>query len=406
MGPRPLPLHLGAALTALGCSPIALTSLISGCSSSSGNGLHPNLQEKAADLSADLQNALRQNATEPAIGAFFQALDEEIRDRTDRFLSGIEAYRNHSYHRDLPPTDTLTRFGSTHVQDFGGTGEPVLLVPSLVNRGYILDLSTDCSLARWLADQGCHPYLVEWGMPGEPETGFGLEDYIGRLTQVLRLLNQRHGQPVTLLGYCMGGLLTLAASIQSPDLIRRQILMATPWDFHSDGGKQSAILGSMRPWLDSVIATYDLLPTDILQMFFTLLDPLLGLIKFSRFADMDPSSEQARAFVALEDWLNDGVPLTGGAARACIQDWYGANKTGKGEWQVDGRAIRPQDCATSTLCLIPSNDRIVPPASARALAGRLQNATIVSPHAGHIGMVASRRSRETVWEEIRKFSHS
>lgn len=406
MGPRPLPLHLTAAMMSLGSSPIALNSLMSGCDGLKAIGLHPSLQEKAESLSADLQNALRQNADNPAVAQLYQALDEEIRQRSGQFLRGIDAYRNHGYRRKLSPVDTALTLGGTTVLDYGGDGAPILLVPSLVNRGYILDLSEDCSLARWLADQGLRPYLVEWGVPGDEEAGFGLEDYIRRLIAILEELSRRHGGKVTLLGYCMGGILTLSASLQAPETVSRQILMATPWDFHSDGGNQAAILGGMRPWLDWVVATYDMLPTDVLQMFFTLLDPLLGLKKFTRFAGLDPASEQARAFVALEDWLNDGVPLTGPTARTCLQDWYGANKTAKGEWLVGGSPVLPEKCETPTLCLIPSSDRIVPPGSALALAGKLPRGVTVTPHAGHIGMVTSRRARDSVWQEIRQFAQT
>lgn len=393
-------------MATLTSSPIALTSLIGGCDSSNKTALHPSLQEKAANLSADLQNALRQNADSPAVAELYQALGEEISHRSNQFLAGIEAYRRHAYRRNLPPVDSIHTMGSTQVLGFGGDGPPVLLVPSLVNRGYILDLSEDCSLARWLAGQGVHPYLVEWGMPGDEETQFGLEDYIRRLTMVLEDLAARHGEPVILLGYCMGGLLTLSACLQVPQYVSRQILMATPWDFHSDGGTQAGILGSMQPWLDWVVTTYDMLPTDVLQMFFTLLDPLLGLKKFTRFADLDPASDQARAFVALEDWLNDGVPLTGPTARTCLHDWYGDNLTAKGTWTVGGKAVLPENCQVPTLCLIPSGDRIVPPASAQALADKLPHGTTITPHAGHIGMVTSRRARDGVWQEILQFALS
>ena len=56
------------------------------------------------------------------------------------------------------------------------------MVPSLINRAYILDLAPETSLLRYLAAAGMRPLLVDWGSPGAVERGFGLTEYIaGRL---------------------------------------------------------------------------------------------------------------------------------------------------------------------------------------------------------------------------------
>ena len=71
----------------------------------------------------------------------------------------------------------LWREGTTRVLDYGDPargGVPLLVVPSLINRAYILDLSARSSLLRWLADQGFRPFLVDWGRPGIDERGRGL----------------------------------------------------------------------------------------------------------------------------------------------------------------------------------------------------------------------------------------
>ena len=62
-------------------------------------------------------------------------------------------------------------------------GAPVLVVPSLINRAYVLDLLPEASLLRHLVGApALRPLLLDWGAPGEAERGFGLDDYIaGRL---------------------------------------------------------------------------------------------------------------------------------------------------------------------------------------------------------------------------------
>jgi len=61
--------------------------------------------------------------------------------------------------------------------------------------------------------------------------------------------------------------------------------------------------------------------------------------KFLAFARMDPTHPKAAAFVALEDWLNDGVPLAAPVARECLAGWYGANTPATGQWRVAGKVV-------------------------------------------------------------------
>jgi len=142
------------------------------------------------------------------------------------------------------------------------------------------------------------------------------------------------------------------------------------------------------------------MPVDLLQSFFAALDPLALLAKFRRFGQLDPASDQAAKFVALEDWLNDGTGLAAPVARECLVQWYGENTTGRGVWQVDGRNVTPEDLHLPTLAMVPSGDRIVPPQSALGLARRLPDCEIMTPAAGHIGMMVGGGARAKVWDPL------
>jgi polyhydroxyalkanoate synthase len=49
------------------------------------------------------------------------------------------------------------------LRDYGGSGAPVLFVPSLINPPNILDLDEERSLLRWLAKRGHRVLLLDWG---------------------------------------------------------------------------------------------------------------------------------------------------------------------------------------------------------------------------------------------------
>ena len=388
LGPRPLPLHLGMALSSWLSSLAALQTARRGSL---------RWRHAPAPQAADLEKALAE--TDPE--ALARALGAEAATRIGRFLAGIEGYRAHPYRRRLVDPPVLWQSGTTQVLAFGGeaSGAPVLLVPSLINRAYVLDLTAQRSFARYLRERGLRPYLLDWGAPGAEEREFGLDDYIlGRLEPALEAVRRDAGQPVALAGYCMGGTMVLPLAARSD--MAALVLLATPWEFWADGRHQARLIAAHLPGLTALIEGLEQLPPDALQAMFAALDPLLAARKFSAFAALPPASAAARNFVALEDWLNDAVPLTGPVARACLEDWYGANAPANGAWRVGGEAVRPERVTCPALNVVPARDRIVPPASAEALSTALPHVETWRPPLGHIGMMASPRAKRLLWRRL------
>ena len=177
-------------------------------------------------------------------------------------------------------------------------------------------------------------------------------------------------------------------------------LLATPWKFHAERPEQGELLGALAGSFASAFAGIGEVPVDVLQALFASLDPLLAVKKFSRFATMEPEGEGARGFVALEDWLNDGVPLALPVALECLADWYGRDTPGRGEWAVAGRDVVPRNVKQPSLVMVPAQDRIVPPLSAAALAEELPNAERFTAPLGHIGMVVAHEAPKATWPKL------
>jgi len=328
-----------------------------------------------------------------------------MRRRIDAFLTGIERYRRHPYRRALPAPPELWAESDSRLLDYGRPSargdRTVLFVPSLINRAYILDLAPDSSLLRWLATQGMRPVLLDWGKPGPLERGYTLTDYIaGRLDRAVEGLAQTTRGPLAMVGYCMGGLLAAALAQRRPRDISHFVALATPWDFGTAetvvGRGAAGLMMPYAPLLDA----WGEMPVDTLQMLFAALDPWQIARKFSHFATMDPDSRKAQAFVALEDWLNDGIPLAAPVARESFFGWYGENTPARGAWMVAGAPVNPAAIAAKSLVIVPSQDRIVPPEAALALGRILPDATVWTPPIGHIGMVVGGRAKERVWQPL------
>jgi len=402
LAPRPLPMHLASAAGLWLSSRIALPFLKPGSPFLKPGS--PFLKNMSPPSSAAGQR-LRALADEiHALGPDWvaSALDAEIARRAEAYVCGLEAYRRHPYRRPDTAQGVLWQEGTTRLLDYrdGGDGAAVLVVPSLINRYYVLDLLPERSFLRHLAGCGLRPLVVDWGNPGAAERSFDLTGYSERLDRAFAAAAHSAGAPLAILGYCMGGLFAVAMALRQRRRVACLALLATPWDFHAAQSAPARLLGLAADGLAPGGAIAGTLPVEAIQSFFFLLDPFLAERKFVRFAGLDPKGEEARSFVALEDWINDGVPLALAAARDCVRSWYGDNEPGRGLWRVAGLEVQPRLLRRPALVVIPGRDRIVPPGSAEPLAAQLGPAEVLRPSLGHVGMMSAARAPALLWTPI------
>lgn len=278
------------------------------------------------------------------------------------------------------------------LRDYGGTGRPVIFVPSLINPPDILDLAEDNSLLRWLSRQGVRPLLVDWGTPSPADRDRSIADHV---EQLLLPLIDALGEPAALAGYCLGGTMALAAAaLRQPQALA---LLAAPWRFGGFPPEARAAMAVLWQQAAPAAETLGLLPMEVLQASFWQIDPARTIAKFEAFAALDPASAAARAFVVLEDWANDGAPLPLAAARELLACFFGDDRPGRGEWRVGGRAIDPAAIGCPVLDIVSTSDRIVPAASAAGIGATLTLAL------GHVGMVTSRSARAQMWEPLARW---
>lgn len=394
-GPRPLALHLTTALAVWQSSRLALPLLRQ----------HSRLESKtaaSATVLQPLQDLAEEMKTLPP-SLLDAALKQEIAKRAQALTSGIEAYRRHPHRRTGEQPRLAWQEGTTRLLDYApdSKGRPLLLIPSLINRAYILDLDRNNSLCRWLVEQGFRPFLVDWDSPAEEERGFTLTDYVaGRLRQMLDHIEGSADRRPLVLGYCLGGLLALGLAQLECNRLAGLILLATPWNFHADAAAAPSQLRLTALMAAPLIDSLGYLPVDGVQTLFFALDPWLAIRKFTAFGARDHDAAGSKAFVALEDWLNDGVPLAGPVARELLFGWYAENRPHRGLWRLAGQRVAPECLCLPTLAVIPHEDRIVPPASALALAEALPQVEVLRPAAGHIGMIVGRKAASSVWQAI------
>ena len=306
--------------------------------------------------------------------------------RMKRALAGLRKYQEAPRRSPPEPKPAVaSRHGAT-LRDYGGDGPPVLFVPSLINPPNILDLSEERSLLRSLSRQKRRVLLLDWGWPDEGRRPMDIAGHVERIA-VPRI--GELPEPPDLVGYCLGGTMAAAAAQLAP--VRSLVTIAAPWRF---AAYPQPARGDLERLWDQVRSTVDalgVLPMEALQTAFWNLDPARTVAKFEAFADLE--GEEAEIFVTLEDWANDGPPLSGAAAREMFEDFFAADRPGSGQWQVGDETIEPGRLEIPILNIVSTRDRIVPHETAMSAGERLEL------DQGHVGMVVG-SARERLWKAL------
>ena len=306
-----------------------------------------------------------------------------------KVLAGLAAYQQAERNEMPRKTDVVSQVERASLLDYGGSGPPVVFIPSLINPAHILDIAPHNSMLRWLSGHGIRPLLVDWGTPTPAESA---RDLAGHVEDLLVPLVEALGERPVLAGYCLGGTIAIAAATMLRP--RGLALIATPWRFAGfpEQGREdmSALWSDVHDAADAM----GLLPIEVLQAAFWRLDPDRVMRKYAEFGDLDPAGDAARAFVTLEDWANAGAPLTWAAGRDLFDDLFYADLPGRGRWRVGGAFVDPATIDAPILDIISTCDRIVPAATA------LGRGTTRLLDAGHVGMVVGRRARDQLWNPL------
>jgi polyhydroxyalkanoate synthase subunit PhaC len=303
-------------------------------------------------------------------------------------LAGLAAYQRAPRPAQRPPKPAIAAAGRAQLRDYGGSGMPVVFVPSLINPPLVLDLARGNSLLRWLARQGVRPLLVDWGSPTPDDRA---QDVTAHVEQLLLPLLRTLPRPPALVGYCLGGTMAIAAAsaIETAGLVT----IAAPWRF-AGYGDALAPISELWDQAHETCERLGLVPMEVLQAGFWQLDPRRTVAKFERFARLAPGSAEARAFLALEDWANGGAPLTFAAGRQLFDDFFVADLPGTGRWRIEDQPVDPQALAAPALSFVSTTDRIVPAASTARL-GEVRELAM-----GHVGMIVGGRARAALWQPL------
>ncbi len=283
---------------------------------------------------------------------------------------------------------------------------PMLLVPSLINRHYVLDLMPGKSFAEFMVKRGFDVYCIDWGTPGDEDRFVTFDDVVDRwLGRAIRVVAKTvPHEKVHLLGYCMGGTLTAIHGAVHPEHIGSMVALAAPVRFN-DGSLLSKWTNSRGFDVDALVNAVGTVPWQLLQSAFHMLRPTLSLSKAISLLDRAWNDEFLDGFLALETWGNDNVSLPGEFYRRYIKALYQEDGLLEGRFSLSGKKVDLKNISFPTLAVSFEHDNIVPGPSAAALIDAIGSKVKQHLHlpGGHVGAVVSKHAAKTLWPQLEAF---
>lgn len=288
-----------------------------------------------------------------------------------------------------------------------GSGPPVLIIYSLLNRSYILDLHEGNSFVERLIDAGYDVYMLDWGVADERDAENTLEDYVlhymGRAADVVL---ERSGQrSLNLVGYCLGGVFALLhTAARKSRKIRTLSVIATPIDLHNQGLYCDMFLHD-RFEVDEIIDETGNVPASALRRISSMMKPTSGVMNYVNLLDRLWNDEFLFAWRAMTRWAGDHIPFPGAAAKQMVPMLVRENAMLNDTVRLNGKPISFRDITCPFLTINATKDHIVPPASTLPLIDLVgsTNKRELRIEAGHVGIFVGRIGAKSTIPSIVEF---
>ncbi len=287
---------------------------------------------------------------------------------------------------------------------------PLLLIFAIMNRPSILDLRPGHSFVEFMVGCGYDLYLLDWGAPGFEDRNMNLDDYaLEYLPRAVRKVKAISGsREFSMLGWCIGAILTtIYAAMRPDDGLRNLLLLTAPLDFSNRNGITFARWTDEKYFnVDTILDAFGNMPGEMIDYGAKALKPVENYISnYCKLWDNLDDPEAVEAWHAMNTWVTDIIPMAGGAYRELIVELYRHNRLMKNELVVRGERVDLRRIRASLLTVIAAGDHITPPCQSEAILGKVgsRDRELYRIPGGHIGIMAGSAAPRTTWPHIEQW---
>ncbi|MBS0482135.1 MAG: alpha/beta fold hydrolase [Proteobacteria bacterium] len=281
---------------------------------------------------------------------------------------------------------------------------PVLLVMATTNRGYIFDMVPGQSLVEFLLLRGYDVFMLDWEAPRPEDRSLALKDYVedfvgGAIAEVQRATGE---SDVSLVGYCMGGVLSVLWSGLNHAIGPKNLaVFTTPVDFRQ--------MTLFQAWsdpryfdVDRLVDTLGMAPAEMLLTAFDMLRPAGRASANFALLDNMWNDEFVKAHRMFDRWSNDMLPLAGEYFRETTKELVWANSLMEGTMRIGGRPVELDRITCPFLHVTAEHDHIVTTAASAPLIGLIgsPDKEQVVLKGGHVSLIAGPNAVKRMWPRL------
>ena len=281
---------------------------------------------------------------------------------------------------------------------------PVLIVMSAVAKGYILDLAKGQSLIEYLTMQGHDIYMLEWAAPRRDQSHLSLDNYvIDMLGGCIEAVLRDSGEPdITLVGYCMGGMLScMYAALNPKGPVKNLACFTTP--VNADGMELYKRWMTAKSFdIDRLVKELGNIPGDFINTSLQALRPLQRSANQMKLLNNVENDAFVKAHLRFDRWAVDQLPVPGELARVLVKDFIVDNKFVHNALTLRGKRVDLGQIKVPFLHVAAQHDHIVPEAASKdllPLVGSKDKHEIVMK-GGHVSLVAGGNAVFRLWPQL------
>lgn len=289
---------------------------------------------------------------------------------------------------------------------------PLVLVPPLGVFAWIFDLMADRSMARYFLAHGFDVYLIDWGVPRQGDQDISLEHYVvDWFPRALRAIREHSGsEQLSMLGYCMGGLLALLYLASSrDDKVANLVTIASPIDMHKMGFVGGFYRAVAKPaWairkltgvqIDRMQRNLFHVPGKRLSFMFKMTNPVGTVSSYLELVRNLADDEYVSRYMTMNEWFTNMPDYPGATVQEVIRKLGLYNRLARGRIRIGRAEADFRDIGCALLSFAGDNDKIVPILSAQAIlevVGSVDKEFHVVP-GGHAGVFTGGKAAHTTW---------